>query len=176
VNSSQKRLSSIAGVYLSVSKGLVVLGGIAVLFLCFYTTSDVVGRYVFNNPLPATLELTLILLTLITFLGIAHVQAIGGHMRLEFLWKRFSPRGQVILDILVILIGLFIFAIATWQGWKWFMEALATHEEMMGQWGIPSYPARLIFTIGAFSLCVQYVINLVQHVVQLFSIRQVGGE
>jgi len=176
VNSFQKRLSSIASVYLNVSKWLVVVGGIAVLLLCFYTTGDVVGRYVFNNPLPASLEFTLILLTLITFLGIAHVQARGGHMRLEFLLRRLSPRGQVILDILAILIGLFIFATATWQGWKWFMEALATHEEMMGQWELPAYPARLIFTIGAFSLCVQYVINLVRYVVQLFSTRQGVGE
>jgi len=174
VSSFQKRLDAVADAYSNFGKWLTVLGGVAVIIMCFYTTGDALGRYVFTNPLPASVELTLILLIVITFLGIAHVQARGGHMRLEFLSNRLAPRGQAILNILSVLIGLFLFALITWQGWRWTLEAIVGKEEMMGQWGIPYYPARLALTFGAFTLCIQYIINLVQYIVRLFSKTQVG--
>jgi len=169
-----KRLSSIAGTYFEVGKWLAFIGGVAIMIMCLYTTGDVVGRYVLNNPLPASFEITLILLIIITFFGITHTQAKGGHMRLEFLRNRVAPRGQLMLDILSVLIGLFLYSIITWQGLLWTIEALVRHEEMYGVSGIPYYPARLILTIGAFTLCVQYIIEIVQYFVQLFS-KSPGG-
>ena len=176
MSSFPKRLNSVANAYFNVGKWLTVIAGIAVILMCFYTTGDAMGRKVFSNPLPASWELTLILLIVISFWAIAHVQARGGHMRLDFLRLRFSPRRRSILDILTTLIGLFLFIVVTWQGWVWSIEAWVTHEVMMGQWEIPLFPSRLALTIGAFTLCIQYAINLVQHVVQLLGTNQVGGE
>lgn len=174
MKSSLKRLSVIAGNYSKVTRWMTLVGGVAVVLLCLYTTGDVAGRYALNSPLPATFELAVILMVFIVFWGIAQVQARGGHMRLEFLRRRFGPRGQGILDMLASLIGLFIFAIITWQAWVWFKEAWVTHEQMEGIWGIPYTPARLGLTIGAFCLCLQYVIDLVRHVGQLLGMSQVS--
>lgn len=176
MKSSPKGISSIAGVHLNVNRGLTALGGVAVLLLCLYTTGDVIGRYLLDNPLPASWELTLILLVVITFWGIGYVQARGRHMRLEFLWQRFGPRGQIILDILSVLIGLFLFAIVTWQVWLWTVDAWVTHEAMLGIWRIPYFPPRLALTIGAFSLCIQYVIDLVRYTGKLLSMGQEAEE
>jgi len=164
-----KRLSSIAGTYFEVGRWLAFLAGVAVIVMCFYTTGDVVGRYVLKSPFPASFEITLIFLIIITFFGITHTQARGGHMRLEFLRNRFAPRGQLMLDILSVLIGLFLYSIITWQGLLWTIEAFVRHEEFYGVSGIPYYPARFILTIGAFTLCIQYIIDLVQYFAQLFS-------
>lgn len=174
MKSSARWLSVIAGNLLKVTRGMTLLGGIAVVVLCLYTTADVAGRYTLNSPLPATFELAVILMVFIVFWGIAQVQARGGHMRLEFLWRRFGPRGQGILDVFASLVGLFMFAIITWQAWVWFVEAWITGEQMEGIWGIPYTPARLGLTIGAFCLCLQYIIDLVRHVGQLLGMSQVG--
>lgn len=165
-----KWLSVIASKYSGLTKGMTLLGGIAVLLMCLYVTIDVIGRYTMNNPLPASFELPVILMVFIVFWSISYVQARGGHMRLEFLWRRFSPRGQDILDIVTAFIGLFIFAIITWQVWIWTKEALISNEQMEGVWGIPYFPARLGLTIGAFCLCLQYVIDIAKHGIHLFSI------
>ena len=95
-----------------------------VLFLCLYTVGDVVGRYLGPyipglKALPATYELTLIFIVIITFFAVGYVQARGRHMRLEFIWKRFGPRGQTILDLFSVLVGFFIYAIVTWQVALW---------------------------------------------------------
>ena len=176
MKSSLKKIGSIAGIHLKVNRWLTVFGGVAVLLLCFYTTGDVIGRYSLDNPLPASFELSLIFLIFITFWGIGYVQARGGHMRLEFLRQRFGPRGRGILDILSLLIGLFLFAIITWQGWIWAVEAWVEHEAMLGFLRIPYFPPRLALTIGAFSLCIQYIINIVQQAGQLMGMSQVGEQ
>ena len=150
-----KCLKLIATLYSKVIWWMTLIGGIIVLVLCLYTTGDVTGRYTMNSPLPASFELTIIFMVFIVFWGLAQVQARGGHMRLDFLRSRFSPRGRSILDMLSLIIGLFLFSLITWQAWSWFMEAWLTNERMSGIWDIPYAPARLAYTIGAFFLCIQ---------------------
>ncbi|MFH1647620.1 MAG: TRAP transporter small permease [Chloroflexota bacterium] len=150
------------------------MSGIIIMLLCLYTTGDVIGRYVFNKPLWAAYELSLIFLIYITFWGIAYVQSRGGHMRLGFLWQQCGPRGKATLDLLTVLIGLFLFAIITWQGWQWAIESWTIKESTMGAWTVPLFPARLGLAIGSVTLLLQYVIDLIRHISQLFTTDQVG--
>ena len=132
--SSGRGINRVSDISLNVNRWLVVVGGVVVMLLCFYTTGDVIGRYALNRPLPAAYEVTLIFLIYITYWGIAHVQARRGHMRLGFLWQRFGTRGRTILDILTVIIGIFIFAIITWQGWVWAIDSWVIKESSMGAW------------------------------------------
>lgn len=162
-----KGIDSIARIHFTVNKWLAAVGGACILVMCFYTTGDVIGRYTLNSPLPAAFEITLILLIFITFWGITYVQARGGHMRLEFLWLKFGRRGRLVLDILSVLIGLFVFAIITWQGWIYAVDAWVTKDSSMGFYTVSTFPARLGLAIGSTSLLIQYVIDLIRYAGQL---------
>ena len=169
-----KGIDRVADISLHINRWLVVVSGVIILLLCFYTTGDVIGRYALNRPLPAAYEVSLIFLIYITFWGIAYVQSRGGHMRLGFLWQRFGPRGRAILDILTILIGLFLFAIITWQGWIWAIQSWTTKESTMGAWTVPLFPGRIGLAIGSSILLIQYIIDLVRNVAQFSSASKAG--
>lgn len=151
-----------------------MVSGVIIMLLCLYTTGDVIGRYALNKPLWAAYEMSLIFLIYITFWGIAYVQSRGGHMRLGFLWQRFGPRGKAALDLLAVLIGLFLFAIITWQGWIWAIQSWVIKESTMGAWTVPLFPARIGLAIGALLLLIQYIIDLVRHTSQLLNPTKVG--
>jgi len=152
---------------------MVLASGVVIMLMCLYTTGDVIARYPpIQNPLPASWEITLIFLIIITFWGIGYVQTRGGHMRLEFLWLRFGPRGRIILDMISVLIGLFLYGIVTWQVWLWTVSAWQTHEAMLSVYNIPYFPPRLALTIGAFILCIQYIIDIVRYTDKLLKIRR----
>lgn len=151
-----------------------MVSGIIIMLLCLYTTGDVIGRYALNKPLWAAYEMSLIFLIYITFWGLAYVQSRGGHMRLGFLWQRFGPRGKAALDLLTILIGLFLFAIITWQGWVWAINSWVIKESSMGAWTVPYFPARIGLAIGSLLLLIQYIIDLVRHTSQLLNPSKVG--
>lgn len=158
-----------------VFKCMTLVSSICVMLLMLYTIGDVSGRYMFNKPLPASFQISTVLMVFIVFLSLASVQARGGHLRLEFVWQRFAPRGQAICDILLVLIGLFILSIITWQGWEWALEAWKTNERMEGILEIPYLPSRMALTIGAFFLCTQYIIDLIRHINKVLSIKAIAA-
>ena len=168
----RKGIDSIASVHANINKWMTMIAGAVVLILCLYTTGDVMGRYLHGyvpglKPLPASWELTLIFIVVITFFAVGYVQVRGGHMRLEFIWKRFGPRGQAILDLFSLLVGLFLYGIVTWQVAQWALDAWVKHEAMLGVYRIPYFPPRLALAIGAFSLSIQYIIDIIRCVGKL---------
>lgn len=168
------KANHVADSYFKMLRWLTTVSGIAIMVMMFYITGDVAGRYLFNNPLPASFKISEMLMVFIIFWSLAYVQARGGHLRLQFLSRRFPPRGQSILDILASIIGIFIFAIIAWQAADWAMKAWQTGEYAQGVWKIPYFPARLTLAIGAFIICLQFIVSLIPHIRQLFGIDRMG--
>lgn len=159
-----KSVQSFAARYLKVSTYAAVLGGVCVLVIMVYTTADVTGRYLFNKPIPGSFEVGQLLMVFVVFLGLAYAQALGRHLRIEVFFQRASPRGQFILDMVALFIGLGLFSITSWQAANYALEAWQKHEEMQGLWSIPQFPGKLGFAIGVFALCVQYVIDIIRRI------------
>jgi len=160
--------------YLKIVKGSALVGSVFVFLVVVYITADVAGRYLANRPMPASFEIQKTFIVFIVFLALAYTQSRGGHLRLEFISRRFNPRGQAILDILSLLIGLVLFAIITWQAWDWAWEAWQLKEYMEGIFKIPYFPARFALALGAFLFSVQFAIDLIQRISQLRSMGEVG--
>ena len=168
------KANRVADSYFKTLRWLTVVAGIAIMVMMIYITGDVTGRYLFKNPLPASFKISEMLMIFIIFWSLAYVQARGGHLRLQFLSRRFPPRGQSILNILALIIGIFIFAIITWQAADWAIKAWQTGEYAQGVWKIPYFPARLTLSVGAFIICLQFIVSLIPHISQLLGTGRVG--
>ena len=80
------------------------------------TTVDVTCRYLFNNPISGAVELNEYLIVLITFLGLAYTQSVGGHVRTDIALSHLSPKLQNIIYLFVVLpIVIALFSIITWK-------------------------------------------------------------
>lgn len=82
-------------------RGIAILDGIAAagLFAMMVTTVvDVIGRYVFNRPLPASYELTEYLMGLLVFLALPVVTLRGEHVRITLIDARLGPRAAAVRD------------------------------------------------------------------------------
>ena len=72
----------------------------SVLFLMMLITAvDVVGRYVFNKPLPGGFELTELLLAALIYCGLPLVSARREHIVIDTFDPFFSPRFKRALDM-----------------------------------------------------------------------------
>ena len=81
--------------------------GLAILLLMmFLTVGDVVGRYFFNRPISGTFELTNFMLALVVFFAIGYTQVRRGHISIDVVVSRFSPRAQAIIDSITYLFSL----------------------------------------------------------------------
>lgn len=159
----------------TIRKVMIYTSGITIMLVMLYITGDVFGRYFLNSPLPASFEVSKMLMILVFFWALAYVQARQGHLTIEFLHKNLSPGGQSIVNILTSLIGACVFAVIAWQVWDLGVENLKEGEYVFGAWKIPYYPARFACSIGASVVFIQYIVDLVGSVsntVRIFRSKQ----
>jgi C4-dicarboxylate transporter DctQ subunit len=77
-----------------IAGGLGYLSGWLVPLMMMLVVADVFMRYVMHRPLMVSDELSAYMLVALAFLGFAYTWREGGHVRVEVLVSRFSPRVQ----------------------------------------------------------------------------------
>ncbi len=134
--------------------GLVIL-----LLLMFLTVGDVVGRYFFTMPIPGTFELTNFMLALIVFFSLGYTQIRRGHISIDVLVSRFSPRAQAIIDSITCLFALGLFSLVTWQSVRYASRLFAGHD-VSGILSLPIYPFVIAVAFASLLFCLVLLVNL----------------
>ncbi|MBI2832609.1 MAG: TRAP transporter small permease [Chloroflexi bacterium] len=124
-------------------------------------TTDVVMRYVFNNPIIWAFPVVEIFMVCMVFLAIGYVQSIKGHLKVELLTKRLPEKASVALEVLGYLVGLFIFSIIAWQSSLLAWKAWLIGEYPLGIVRIPLWPGRALLTFGVGLLCLRLLLQVI---------------
>ena len=132
------------------------VSGFFLIPLMIITAVDVVGRDVFNHPIPGTVELSQYMLAVFILLGFAYAQQVKAHVAVSIITSRLPHQAQLILYVITTLIGLFIFSILAWQGWVVGIEERTVSDMLR----IPQYPFRLLVAVAAFLICLELLIDL----------------
>lgn len=148
-------------------QGLAWIAAIFLLLLMLYVTGDVIGRYVFNRPLPGAYELAATFLAFIVFLGLAFGEKIGINIRLLTLHDRLGKRARGITDIITYIIGVFLSGLIAQQSWKWAIDSFVRGEYMEGQINFPYYPSKFATAIGMTFLLIAFATKLIQSINQM---------
>jgi TRAP-type C4-dicarboxylate transport system permease small subunit len=132
------------------------IGMAMVIPLMLLTFADVVLRSFFNKPIPGTFEISQYLLAIFILLGAAYTQQVKGHVGVDFVTSRLSPRFRAICEILTTLLSLFIIAVVVWQGWVVGIDEKAVSDQLR----IPQYPFKVLVAVGGFLLWLELLIDL----------------
>jgi TRAP-type C4-dicarboxylate transport system permease small subunit len=157
--------------------GWVVLGAnglsaVFVLVLMVLVMADIIGRYLFNRPVPMTYEVGSFMMVFIVFLGLAYTQRVGAHIRVEFLTLHLSPRTRALLDIIASVLGLGLYAVITYEGFLWSWASWEVGDYVAGLVNIPRYPSQFVVPFGAAILCLQFLADIVRRLSELKGLCQ----
>ena len=142
------------------SYGACFAGMFMTIPLMLLTVGDVVGRSFFNKPIPGTFELSEYMLAVIVLLGAAYTQQVKGHVGVDFLTNRYSPKTQSVLHAVTTLAGLLIIAILVWQG---YLEGI--HEKAVSdQLRVPQWPFKLLVAVGGLLLWLELLLDFISSV------------
>lgn len=134
--------------------------------MMFLTTIDVIGRSVFSWNIPGTVELSRYMLAIVILLGLAYTQQVKGHPRVTLLVSKLPLKAQLITEIIMNLLGMFIVAILVWQGWVIAHgRAAATVSDLLR---ISQYPFRLLVSAGGALLFLELLVDLMTAAGKLF--------
>jgi TRAP-type C4-dicarboxylate transport system permease small subunit len=131
--------------------------------LMLLTVGDVMGRSFFNKPIPGTFELSEYMLAVIVLLGAAYTQQVKGHVGVDFLTSRFSPRTQAFLQAVTTFAGLLVIGILVWQG---YLEGI--HEKTVSdQLRVPQWPFKLLVAVGGLLLWLELLLDLIASMLKI---------
>lgn len=165
-----KRLRSVIGLK-RIIKSLILFSALAYAWIILMLVTDLSGRFFFNRPLPASVEISDIIMPWLVFPAFAYTLAIGGHIRVSLLVKQFSERWQLWCEIFACVIGLALLVPVTYIGYIMFWKSWIIKEQLLAAIPVPWYMGKVIFPIGLTFFCIQYVICLME---ALKKLRQVA--
>ena len=126
-----------------------------VFIMMLITSTEVIGRYVFNHPTTWAWPLNRQIFGVFILVAGAYAMSKREHIRIEILYDLFPPKIKrvargIALASFVIFMGVLVWQ-ASWMGWN----SLMNNEKLAGAFRMPLYPFKILIPIGAFLFLLQ---------------------
>ncbi len=141
------------------SKGFVAAAGLGVAIMTLLIFFDVIGRYIFNSPLPSVYEISgAFILPCTIFLGLAA----AGHIRVTMLLERMKGKARLMSELFYLLVTIVFTALLTWQATLSAMTSIKVRETAEAIIAFPIYPARIVVVLGILLYCLVLVASFIK--------------
>jgi TRAP-type C4-dicarboxylate transport system permease small subunit len=154
-------MGNMLGSFLKITtKILNTIGGTALTFMMILTVADVIGR-AGGHPIIGTYEIVGISLALVIGFGIPKVSLDRGHVYMEILVQKLSPKSKAIMNTItrILCIGLFLLV-----GYNLFSVGNEFHlsGEVSPTIRLPFFPVAYGVGVCCFLECLVFVFDIVK--------------
>ncbi len=137
-----------------------------IMFLMFFASTEILGRYLFNSPVPGHVELVELIMAGVVFFGIAYTERVGGHVRMELFVNRvLKGRAYHIAETITAALSFFVYIFILIFSFKATLFAYQIGDNTAYLYW-PTWPSKIAIPIGSFFLCIRFIIEIIQHIPQ----------
>ncbi|MFH1035949.1 MAG: TRAP transporter small permease [Pseudomonadota bacterium] len=147
-----------------VTQGFAYAGMFVLLPLMLLTSADVLGRVLWNKPVPGTVEISSYILVVFILSGLAYTHQVKGHVRVTMLLDRLPRPLALGMDVLTTLISMMVLLVVAWQGWEIAWEQTTVSDMLR----IAQRPFRLLVTVAGFCFFLELLLDLLATLGQFF--------
>jgi TRAP-type mannitol/chloroaromatic compound transport system permease small subunit len=125
-----------------------------VLVLMASTCFEVFMRYVLNSPTVWAFDMSYMLYGALFMMSGAYALSRGSHVRGDFIYRRWTPRTQARLDLLLYILFFFpgVFAMV-YTGWQYgYTSAVLLESSVNSPAGVPVWPLKLVIFVTGVTL------------------------
>ena len=134
------------------------IGGIAVAVMALVTGIDIVGRYLFNFPLPCAFDLTGNFLSVVAACGFITATVKKAHIDVDSFYEMLKKRYRFFLDLISSSLLAIVFLVFAWQCFIAFYGSLVPNLELTpGTPAFVTFPFHLLLALS-FSIC--FIVSL----------------
>ena len=148
---------------------LAALGtGVAFLigFVCLVVCASIISRYFFKRPIGWTSETVEYSFLLMGFLGAAWLLRDEGHIKMDLIITRLTPKSQALIGAITSILGVILCLVLTWYGclttWRMF-EAGAKWHTLLEP---PKFLILMIIPMSTFLLSIQFIRRIHNYLVR----------
>lgn len=126
-----------------------LIGMIGMFAMLLHVTIDVAGKWLFDTPLPVTIEMTAhYYMVAVVFFPLAAVELKNGHISVEIISQYLSTRARHILIAVVSLLGVVYFSIVTARTWHDAVNKFEIGEYLYGTVPLEIWQTRFFVPLG----------------------------
>jgi len=169
--SRSRAINLISSLYRTVRYAAGIAASCCIFVMVCTIVPDSIGRFFFSKPLHGTLELNMLLMSAIVFLGLAWTQSQRGHVRVEVIISRTRPTIRNALNITCWAIAFVLFLAITIGGTEEAINSVRIGENLWGVKKFPVWPGKILAAFGSGLLCVQFLIDIGSEFLTVFMSR-----
>ncbi len=134
---------------------LALLAAVILILVMLSVIYEVFMRYFLNAPTIWVQEYTEFSLLFITFLGATWLLKRGGHVRMDIVLTRLTPRTQTVVNIITSFLGAIVFLIIAWYGVDATWQAFTAGARRSSLLETPTFVIIFIIPVGSFLFFIQ---------------------
>jgi len=138
-----------------------------ILLIFLILMLEIFARYLFNAPSVWANELAQMLFGAFVVLSGGHLLWRGGHVGVDILYSRLSPKKKAMLDVITSVLFFAFCVMMVYFGGSLAWESLARWEHSQSAWNPPLYPVKLTIPVGAILLLLQGTAKLIRDILIL---------
>lgn len=159
------RLSRADRALFRVESWLTLAGGIVVFALMLLAVSQILGRKLFNMPVPGFIDWVEQAMAVFAFLGVAYCQRLGGHIRMDILIGRLKGRALWLAEFASTFVMLMLTMILIVGSWRHFQRAFdwsapGYSRDSSIDIALPLWPAKLLVPVALTILALRLILQL----------------
>jgi TRAP-type C4-dicarboxylate transport system permease small subunit len=116
---------------------------------------EIVMRIGFRVPTLIGVEVGEYLLAAVVFLGASYTLREKGHIRIDFVLKRFPPKKQKALNLATMGLTLTVTILLVWYGWRLIIQSYTLETEAWSALRTPLFIPQILMGVGLILLLMQ---------------------
>lgn len=125
---------------------------------------EAVARLFFNASQIWAVEMSQFFMSAYYLLGGAYILIIGGHVRMDLLFHRWSPRNQNLSDVITFALSMLYAVILWYGGWKGLIYAIKYKQVSYSSWAPSLIPIKIVMQIGITIMVLQMISEFIKSV------------
>ncbi len=144
----------------SIEDGMNLFAAGSIFVLMFLAAIQVIGRKLFNVPIPGYIDFAEQSIAIFAFMGAAYCQRLGGHVRMELFLEKFG-RGRFLwfAETLTTLAAVIVIALLTTYSFKHFLRAWNNGDSTIDI-NLPVWPSKLMVSVALGFLLLRLLVQL----------------
>jgi TRAP-type C4-dicarboxylate transport system permease small subunit len=143
---------------------LLWVAGLAVTLMMLHIAADVVGKYLFNQPVTATLEIVAWYYMIATiFLPVCFIQVRKKHLMVELFTRHMSPQPLAVLEGFIAIVGALYVGTLCWLTLEHAIDATVEGElQDVTFFDLPVWPSRWYLPIAFGGMAIVMVLQAIR--------------
>ena len=120
--------------------------------------AQVLGRQLFDMPVPGYIDFVELSMVTFAFLAVAYCQRLGGHVRMDLFVRLVHGRTRWLLEFVTTTAPIFLVMVLIYFGWTHFMRAYEFGDSTIDM-EIPTWPSKIVVPISFVVLFLRLMIQ-----------------